>query len=212
MTNSLWGTKLRQHGRVAAAFASAFLVAMAQGCRPQDCCRLALPRTSSGKLGAGHSNPWGGSLVPSPPERLRRRRPLPDHADATWSPRASSSFARARGRPEVTRRTTVGLSVMDSGSGSSLQQSCRDYVTTSGTCAEAGFGRCASVRHFFPAGGDARRVSSDPGGDRTRGLRIKSQEGSEPVHGIWRKVRDFSPDRGERGGLKLPDDEPKLVG
>jgi len=38
MTNSLWGTKLRQHGRVAAAFASAFLVAMAQGCRPKDCC------------------------------------------------------------------------------------------------------------------------------------------------------------------------------
>src|SRR2546425_4157045 len=52
----------------------------------------------------------------------------------------------------------------------------------------------------------------DPAGDRTQDLRIKSQEGSEPVHGIWRKVRDFSPDRGERGGLKLPDDEPKLVG
>src|SRR5436309_14078087 len=32
----------------------------------------------------------------------------------------------------------------------------------------------------------------DPGGDRTRGLRIKSQEVSEPFGGRWRKDKHFA--------------------
>src|SRR5207245_7774850 len=74
----------------------------------------------------------------------------------------------------------------------------------------------ATIRRTVSARCSSRRATPnrrhDPGGDRTRGLRIKSQEVSEPFGGRWRKDKQFATGPEERGGLKLPDDEPKLVG